>query len=283
MKLNIEDFRTCVMLEQGNGCFRRLNTLTGIYPASQAFFVASAYVSIVLHTLQSQILTCFSAGCGKSILAFVDHHLNYLIEILMLRPRSKLVDALMGAGSTPTNPASGVLYYYCDYADQRSLHFDCILGSLLKQLYHNRHIPEDIESQIFQLYSARSQLSPETALANIFCSSVAMLSDMYVIFDGVDECDKAVSRALLKIFKQLAATGPTTVKIFITCVEEGFVAHRLNGFTQLQLSPSVTSTDIKAFVESSVRLKIEDGELRIRNPSLERDIIKELILKANGL
>ena len=78
MKLNIEDFRTCVMLEQVNGSFTRLNTWTGLYPANQPFFVAAAYVSIVSRIVPSQTLTCFSAGCGKSILAFVDHHLSYL-------------------------------------------------------------------------------------------------------------------------------------------------------------------------------------------------------------
>ena len=72
---------------------------------------------------------------------------------------------------------------------------------------------------------------------------------------------------MLKVFKQLAAVGPTNVKVFMTCVEEGFVAHSLKGFTKVQLSPSVTFADIKAFVESSVRLKIVDGELKIRNPS----------------
>ena len=283
MKLNIEDFRICVMPEQVNGCFTRLNTPTGMFLANQPFFVATAYVSIVPHIVASRILTLFSAGCGKSILAFVDHHLSYLKDVLTLTPRSNLVDTLMGAGSAPKFPASGVIYYYCDYADQRSLQLDCILGSLLKQLYLNRQIPENVESQLLRLFAARSQSSPETALVNIFCSSVAMLSDLYIIFDGLDECDKAVWRTMLKVFRQLAAVRPTNVKVFMTCVEEGSVAHSLNGCTKVQLSPSVTSADIKAFVQSSVKLKIEDGELKIRNPSLEHDIISELFLKANGL
>ena len=186
-------------------------------------------------------------------------------------------------GSIPTTPASDVLYYYCDYADQRSLLFEGIFGSLLEQLFLKRQIPEPIESQLFQVYAAGTRSPSEIALTNVFFSSVALLNDLYIIFDGLDECDKAVSRPLLKIFKQLVATGPAKVKIFVTCVEEGSVAHSLHGFTHIQLSPSVASADIKAFVESSVRLKIEDGELKIRNPSLEQDIISELVLKANGL
>ena len=213
----------------------------------------------------------------------MDHHLSYLKDVLTLKPRSNLLDTLMGAGSTPVTPASGVIYYYCDYADQRSLELDCILGSLLKQLYLNRQIPEVFESQLLQLFAARSQSSPETALVDIFCSSVAILSDLYIIFDGLDECDKAVWRIMLKLFKRLAAVRPTNVKVFMTCVEKGSVAHSLNGFTKIQLSPSVTSADIKAFVQSSVKLKIEDGELKICNPSLEQHIVSELFLKASGL
>ena len=283
MKLNIEGFRICVMLEQVCGCFTRLNILTGTYLANQPFCVATAYVSMIPHIIRSQIFTCFLAGCGKSILAFVDHHLSYLKDMLTLRPRSNVVDTLMETGSTPEIPASGVIYYYCDYADQRSLQLDCILGSLLKQLYLYRQIPETVESQLLQLFAARSQSSPDIALVNIFCSSVAILSDLYIIFDGLDECDKAVWRTMLRLFKQLAAIRQTNVKVFMTCVEEGSVAHSLNGFAKVQLSPSVTSADIKAFVQSSVRLKIEDGELKIRNPSLEQDIVSELVLKANGL
>lgn len=204
-------------------------------------------------------------GCGKSILA------------------SNIVDTLTGVGSTRISSASDVIYYYCDYADQRSLLFDRILGSLLKQLFLKGQIPEHVESKLLQLFSLGSQSPPDIALANILCSSVALLDDIYIIFDGLDECDKAVSRAVLKTFKQLAASRPTNVKVLVTCVVEGSIAHELNDFAYVLLSPSATSADIKAFVDSSVRLKIDSGELKIRNPRLGQDIISELVLKANGL
>ena len=217
------------------------------------------------------------------MLAFVDHHLTWSKDVLTVSHRSNIVDTLKGAGSTPIKSASDVIYYYCDYADQRSLQFDRILGSLLKQVYLNRQIPEHIEAQILRLFPVASHSPPEIALANIFCSSVALLDDIYIIFDGLDECDKAVSRAMLGTLKQLAAARPTNVKILITCIEEGYVAHELNGFARVQLSPSATSADIKAFVDSSVKLRVESGELKIRKKSLEQDIISELVLKANGL
>lgn len=88
---------------------------------------------------------------------------------------------------------------------------------------------------------------------------------------------------MLKIFKQLAAIGQFNIKVFITCVEEGSVAHYLKDFACVQMSPTATSEDIGAFIESSVRVKIENGDLMIRNPKLKQDIISELTIKAKGL
>lgn len=49
MKLNIEDFRTSVMLEQVNGSIARPNTLTGVYLTNRLLFVAMAYVGIIAY------------------------------------------------------------------------------------------------------------------------------------------------------------------------------------------------------------------------------------------
>lgn len=201
----------------------------------------------------------------------------------MLRHRSNVVDNLTSSVTALTAVASDVIYYYCDYADQRTLQLDRILGSLLKQLFINHQIPEHIESQLLQIYARGTRSPPENALGNVFCTSVALRPDLCIIFDGLDECEKTIWQAMLKIFKQLADIRQSDVKIFITCMEKGPVAHHLTAFACVQLSPTATTEDIRAFVESSVASKIESGDLRIRNPRLEHDIISELLSKANGL
>ena len=201
----------------------------------------------------------------------------------MLRLRSKLVDELTGSVPAPAVTVSDVIYYYCDYADQRTLQLDRILGSLLRQLFTNHEIPEHIESQLLEIYAGGTRSPPENALGNVFCTSVTLHSNIYIIFDGLDECEKTVWQAILKFFKQLADTGQSAIKTFITCVEEGPVAHRLTAFTHVHLSPTATTEDIRAFIESSVASKIENGDLKIGNPRLEGEIISELVSKANGL
>lgn len=189
----------------------------------------------------------------------------------------------MSAVHAPAPPVSDVIYYYCDYADPRTLQLDRILGSLLKQLFLNHQIPKHIESQLLHIFAGGTQSPAEKALGDIFCSSVALSSDICIIFDGIDECEKSVRQEMLKIFKHLMTLEQCNVKIALTSVEEGPVAHHLHDAPCVQLSPVATAEDIKAFVTSSVRSKVEDGDLRIRNPELEQEIVSELVLKANGM
>ena len=197
--------------------------------------------------------------------------------------RSNVVDSLMGVVHVPTPSVSDVIYYYCDYADQRTLQLDRILGSLLKQLFLNHPIPEHIESKLLHIYSGGTRSPAEEALGDTFSSVVALRSSIYIIFDGIDECEKSIRRNMIKIFKHLATMDQCSVKIFLTCVEEGPVAHHFHDASCVQLSPAATAKDIRAFVTSSVRSKIDDGELRTRSPELEQDIISQLSLRASGM
>ena len=225
------------------------------------------------------VLTLNRAGCGKSVLAYETwyprpHTYAYL------RNRSNLIDHLI---ASPSTPASDVIYYYCDYADQRTLHLDHILGSLLQELLVNHEIPEHIETQLLRIYAGGTRSPSENALIDIFHLVVALRPELYIVFDGLDECEKPVWKAMLKSLEHLATVGQCNVKIFITCVEEGSVSHHLACQASVQLSPAATNEDIKTFVTLSVRSKIERGDLKVRNPKLEQDIIAELISKANGM
>ena len=203
--------------------------------------------------------------------------------MLILRHSSNLIDRLIGHAPTQTVPASNVVYYYCDYADQRTLHLDRILGSLLKQLFINREIPEHVEMQLLEIYAGGTRSPAENALSSLFCSVIASHPGLHIVFDGLDECEKRVWQAILKLLKHLGATEQSKVKIFITCVEGGSVSHHLANLACLQYSSSSSAEDIRAFVTSEVRSKVEDGELRIRNPKLEQEIISELVTRAHGM
>lgn len=104
-----------------------------------------------------------------------------------------------------------------------------------------------------------------------------------MIFEGLDECEKPVWKTVLEILERLGAIGQCNIRVFITYVEEGSVSHHLANHPCVQLSPAATIGDIKSYITSSVRSKIEGGDLRICNPRLEQDIATELLTRANGM
>ena len=282
MRRNIESSRICVLLGRVTGSCNMHNTLNGKHPADPHFFVVAVYVSffdcyttgLCLHCLQPAVVK--ASWCMES-------NIRGLMIVLIWRQRSRLVDHLIGSAATPAASASDVIYYYCDYADQRTLRLEHVLGSLLQQLLIHQKVPEHIETQLLQVYARGSRSPSENALADIFYSVVASRPQLYVVCDGLGECENSVWKAILNILERLGAMGRCRVKIFITCVEEGSVSHHLASHACIQLSREATAEDIRSFITSSVRSRIDSGELRIRNPKLEQDIISGLISRANGM
>ena len=150
-------------------------------------------------------------------------------------------------------------------------------------MFLNHQIPENIETQLLQIYAGGTRSPAEDELIHLFYSVVALRPKLYIVFDGLDECEKTVLQAMLKVFKHIVTLTPSNVKIFITCVEEGLVSHHLANSAHIQLSPAATIEDVMAYVTSSVESKIENGDLKIRNPDLKLLIISELTSKANGM
>ena len=282
MKLNIESSRIFVLVERVTGSSGKPNIFNGKRPAAPSCFVAAVYVGTITCSITKQCLHSSKPAAVKVSLR-TKSDIQGLTCVLMVRSRSNLVDHLVGSLSASAAPSTDVIYYYCDYADQRTLHHTNILGSLLKQLFLNHQISEHIETQLLQLYAGGTRSPAEKDLSDIFYSVVKSRPKLYIIFDGLDECEKPVWKAMLKILEHLGNLEQCTVKIFLTCVEEDSISHHLANYGCVQLSPAATAEDIKSYVTSSVRSKIEGGELRIRNSKLQQDIITELSSRANGM
>ena len=151
------------------------------------------------------------------------------------------------------------------------------------QLLSNSEVPESIEMEILKTYAGGTKSPAESALSAIFYSIAMMHPRLYIVLDGLDECERPTWQAILKVFKQLGDIPKSNFKLFITCVEEGPLSHQLTDFECLQFSPVVTAEDMKVYVTSSVTSKIDQGELRVRKHELKQEIVSALISRANGM
>ena len=208
----------------------------------------------------SSILCCHGIpGCGKTVLA------------------STMVDDLR----ENANRDARLAYYYCDYADQRTLQIENILGTLLKQFFLDGCIPGEVEAQLPPHLGEFGQALDLNSLMTLISVAARSSKASFVILDGLDECEKLTEQHMIQLIQDLV--GFKTVKIVVFCREEDELLRYFHGNPTIRISSPALERDIESFVKGSVKARIESGQLRIRNPHLEQEIVAELISKARGM
>lgn len=208
----------------------------------------------------SSYLCCHGIpGCGKSVLA------------------SMVVKANL------TSEKAKVLYYYCDYTDQRTLQTNRILGTLLKQLFNAGPIPREVTVQVKEGFEDDSISLTCNEIVSMLCSAISLNAAVTIILDGLDECEQEAKEQMIAFLERLTFLGPTVIKLFVSCREEDNILRSLTKFARVHVTPTALENDIKSFISGSVRSRIKGGQLRLRDPKLEQEIVSELVDKANGM
>jgi hypothetical protein len=175
-----------------------------------------------------------------------------------------------------------VLFYYCDYADQRSLDPSNVFGALAKQaLERLSTIPDTLGLEIEQADYDGDRISDPQKALHILKRSIGLLSgQMHIVFDGIDEVSESSKRILYDNFRSLLDNPILRIKLFITGreeIEELLHIKRKIAFSKVLLSAAVISQDIENYVRASTRNRIEAGALAIQDPSLEVLIVESLL------
>lgn len=153
----------------------------------------------------------------------------------------------------------------------------------MKQLILGGHIPEEIKPRILRAYKDGQQ-TPETyELVELVCSLMQLRPLVYILFDGLDECERQPRQDILSFLERLATLAKASVRSFVSCRDEDQLLRLLQSYPRIQLTAAALGSDIKSFVEGSVRSRIESGQLTISNPDLEHQIVRELIHKSQGM
>lgn len=185
--------------------------------------------------------------------------------------------------STPGESGEAVAYFYCDYADHRTLETCNILGTILLQLIRTKTIPEPLMAMIRQSYEDGLRTPETRELIAIIGAAVELFPEIFIIIDGLDECKKNVWQDVLILIKDLIQKGTPCVKFFVSCREEDQILQGLAQYFHIQISTEAVSRDISAFIQGAVRSRLDSGDLRIYNPTLEKDITHKLEAKAQGM
>jgi hypothetical protein len=204
----------------------------------------------------------YIAGCGKSVLV------------------SSAIDSF--------NSSDTLIFYYCDYADKRTLEPSNVFATMARQALEKVEIlPETLASEIEQADHDGERLTdPSGALILLQKSLELVPGPIYLILDGLDEATESSQILICKQLKQLIQKSGLPIKLFITGREELGSLLMLDPsipFSRVPISSNVISLDIENYVRASTRRRILDGSLVIRDPDLEQLIVSELVNGAKGM
>lgn len=179
---------------------------------------------------------------------------------------------------------SALSYFYCDYSDSRTLETLNTFGSILQQLLSRKSaLPEEVATTIKQIYAEGMSLPSREDLIGLVRSVLKLPPRTYVVIDGLDECSKDAQEDVLFIVKGLANFDKAVVKVVVFSHENAHLSSVLKHYPCVHMSEAALTRDIMSYVESTVKSKLDAGELVIRNPALKEEIISELVTKAQGM
>ena len=194
--------------------------------------------------------------------------------------RSLIVDDLLEG---PNCSAKNALYFFCDYADPPSLHPASIYRALLQQMFFRGLLNEDTVKSVVETLRNNIHGLSEQKLLDVLCSAVRSCAGLHVVIDGLDECERDGQQAVTNTLFRLMKIGQTTVKVLVTCRDEGHLLTELSSFDRLQVSSHASAADIQSYVSHTIASRLSSGQLTFRNPTLGDEIVSKLSDKAQGM
>ena len=167
--------------------------------------------------------------------------------------------------------------------DARSLKSKSFYGSLLRQLFLTNLIPDSLSSELLERYMhTRSDLAEEDLLEFIELS-LKELSDVCLVIDGIDEPPQSEQDQILDLLDRISHDTSSHLRVMVFCREEERAWNHLDSWSLIKIHSKTAGDDIKTYIKSSIRQKIDNGSLRVTDQSLELDITDALLSKSDGM
>lgn len=168
------------------------------------------------------------------------------------------------------------LYFFARHDNEESMKAKTILGSLIRQLLDHRKNDSKF-SHLFPETIPRIDLED---IVDLFERAGPENEDIFIILDGLDECEIEVQLTVLEHLAKLQSFG------YRLCLSVRTSERRQIWDSQLfQFHASIPeeNPDIRDFVVVEVDTRVKDGRLIIRDPKLVDDVKQELIAGACGM
>jgi hypothetical protein len=178
-------------------------------------------------------------------------------------------------------------YYYCDYADKRTLTctglFSCISQQLLRQKIELSNSLMDTLDAMFPNETASASLDEiETLLAAV----INEFRSIFVFIDGTDELPENERNTTFQKLRKIVEVTASPIKLFVSGradISDLFPSSDKLAVVKVNIRKDSITSDINSYVRHSISELLQCGDLVIGNPSLEEDIFGALSAGAQGM
>ncbi|KAH8154666.1 uncharacterized protein LAJ45_01195 [Morchella importuna] len=179
---------------------------------------------------------------------------------------------------------SSLIWFYCDYSEQKTLDPSEIVGSLIKQLLNIRllEVNIDLRLQLEKIYD-NDRIPDLDELFDMLLRVISKFPKVFIIIDGLDECKEKDRELLFPWLKKLHNNSSTLVKLMITSRDEVDIRKAIGGTPSIQASKSNTSSDLAIVVEELVKERLVGQRDWLKDPCLVQEIIDALVDGAEGM
>lgn len=202
------------------------------------------------------------AGSGKSVLS------------------SSIIDSL--------SASKIIAFYYCDYADKRTLEPPNVFSTLARQLLEKvSEIPEDLAAAITSADHDGEKMTDHAAAFSILEKCIAITArPVYLVLDGLDESSERSQKIICQGLAKVRSNVAVPVKLFITSRDDlkSFLSLDSNIYVErIALSSTAIALDVESYVKAVTHRRIVDGSLVLLDPKLEEVIVQELVEGSKGM
>jgi hypothetical protein len=151
------------------------------------------------------------------------------------------------------------VYFFCRSNDRASILADTILRSLLRQCLDSSSLPTYIESDLVKLL--RHTWVDPSALCAVLRSAMSRYHTVYMIIDGIDECETPQRSVVLESLSKLSNSSVTIVKLVVA--SRNTVSRLLTTSSIQNLNIDIRQgqfqDDISTFIDDSFTTRLHNG------------------------
>ncbi|KAJ0166678.1 Vegetative incompatibility protein HET-E-1 [Colletotrichum tanaceti] len=184
-------------------------------------------------------------------------------------------------------PRQVVSFFFVCFDLSASMKCEQILRSLIRQALDQLSTIDTDDTLLPPLEAANESFFERSSLLDLWSKKASSVDELFIVFDGFDECSATERKAFLNALVTMnqACNGSTRVKTLISSresIRQEVVLCDSACFT-LTLGSDTISHDLSRYVSEIISEKLLAGELKLEDPFLAKDIIREISLGGEGM